>query len=278
MPQLSFRSRLARLPMMLLALFVVVLQGCSSDDPAPVVPPVVPPVVNADPTGYYINSGFVDVKAGDNTTQRLVTDVQGMVHDGQLLMLSETENLTYVGTFSVNENDISGTVTVYEADVMTQENIPLSGMITQGTRITGTLGGTGVANGTFQLDYAADNGPVDMSMVVRLLSWEPATGSPPITPFIGVGDDTAPTPNFGSITSGSGVLNSCDFNGRIEPIAGVHLYSVSVIVSGCTNPSLLATPTYTGLVSVRSDVNANDRMIVVLTNGAYDFSGEYRAR
>jgi len=276
MPQLNFRSRLARLPMMLLALFVVVLQGCSSDDPAPVAPPVIPPVVNADPTGYYINSGFVDVKAGDNTTQRLVTDVQGMVHDGQLLMLSETENLTYVGTFSVNENDISGTVTVYEADVMTQANVPLSGMITQGTRITGTLGGTGVANGTFQLDYAADNGPVDMSMVARLLSWEPVTGSPPDLPFLSVSDVALPVQNIGSASSMGGIFTSCDYLGRIEPIAATHLYTVSVTAANCMNGDILATPSYTGLVSVRSDVNANDRLILVLTNGAYDFSGEYK--
>jgi hypothetical protein len=276
MPQLNLPSRLAAFPLIMLALIALVLQGCSSDDPAPVVPPVVPPVVNADPTGYYINNGFVDVKAGDNATQRLVSDIQGMVHDGQLLMLSETENLTYVGTFSVNENDISGTVTVYEADVMAQENIPLSGMITQGTRITGTLGGTGVANGTFQLEYAADNGAVDMSMVVRALDWEPVTGTPPDIPFLNVGNDIAPLENFGSGGTGSGVFNNCDYGGRIDPIAGTHLYSVSVTVSSCVTSDIQATPTYTGLMSVRTDVSANDRLILILTNGAYDFSGEYK--
>ncbi|VAW89798.1 hypothetical protein MNBD_GAMMA17-662 [hydrothermal vent metagenome] len=275
MPPLNLRSRLIPLPMMLLALFA--LQGCfhNDDDPAPAPPP---PVVNADPVGYYTNTGFVDVKTGDNSTQRLVSGVQGMVHDGQLLMLSESENMTYVGVFTVSGNDISGSVTLYEADVMRQENVPLSGMITQGSKITGTLSGTGAANGTFQLDYAADNGPVDMSMVVRLLSWEPVTGNPPDLPFVSVGDDTAPIPNFISAISGGGVFNNCDYDARIEPVAGTHLYSVSGTVSACTNPDLFANPNYTGLVSVRSDVNANDRMIVVLTNGAYDFSGEYRAR
>ena len=141
-----------------------------------------------------------------------------------------------------------------------------------------SLGGTGVANGTFQLNYAQDNGPVDMGMVIRTLSWEPVTGIPPDIPFLRVGDDLVPIPNFGSTGSGSGIFNNCRFNGRIEPIAGTHLYTVSATMASCVNKDILATPAYTGLVSVRSEVSSNDRLILVLTNGAYDFSGEYRKR
>ena len=184
------------------------------------------------------------------------------------------------GTFTVSGNDINGTVTVYEADKMTQQDVPLTGMITQGAKITGTLGGTGAANGTFTLNYAAaaDNGPVNMGMVIRTLSWEPVTGIPPAIPFLRVVDAAASLYNFKSGSSGSDIFDNCDYLGRVEPIADTHLYTVSVTMASCVNADILVEPDYTGLASVRSEVSTNDRLILVLTNGAYDFSGEYRKR
>ncbi len=230
-----------------------------------------------DPTGYYTNTGFVDVKAGDDMTQRLVTDIQGMVTGEQLMLLSDTESLTYTGTFTMNENNFSGSVTLYEAGVMTQENIPVNGLITEGARITGTLDGTGAANGTFQLDYAplADNGPVDMAMVIPTLGWSPVNNSESFT--INIGDDVAPIPNFGHGGSGQGVFDRCGFQGRIEPVLGVHLYTVSGVMNDCDNTDILMPETYSGLVSVRGTV-PNDRLIVVLINGTYGISGEYFQR
>ncbi len=168
-------------------------------------------------------------------------------------------------------NDINGTVTVYEADKMTQQDVPLTGMITQGSKITGTLGGTGAANGTFHLNYAQDNGPVDMDTVVRATDWRPVIGPPSDIPSLSVRNDSLPLPNFGSGGSGGGGFDNCDFNGRIKPIANTHLYTVSVTMASCVNKDILVTPAYTGLVSVRG----TDRLILVLTNGVYDFSGEY---
>ena len=261
-------TRFTYLPMMLLALFAMILQGCG--DGVRILPPA---QSDADPAGYYTNNGVLEVMMADNTTPRgAVTDLQGMVHDGQLMMLSDTENLTYVGTFTVSGNDFSGTVTVYEADVMIQQDVPLTGQVTAGSKITGTLGGTGAANGIFTLNYAplADNGPVDMDTVIRANAWRPVVASSPI-PNLGVNDDAVPVPNFNSSGLGSGIFNSCGFNGRVEPIAGVHLYTVSVTMKTCADVGVLAMQTYTGLVSVRG----TDRLILVLTNEAYDFSGEY---
>ncbi len=227
-----------------------------------------------DPTGYYTNTGFVDVKAGDDMTQRLVTDIQGMVTGEQLMLLSDTENLAYTGTFTMNENNFSGSVTLYEAGVMTQENIPVNGLITEGARITGTLDGTGAANGTFQLDYAplADNGPVDMAMVIHTLDWLPVNNSDSFT--IGITDDAAPIVNFANGGIGLGTFNKCDFLGRIESVSGAHLYTVSGFMRGCDDDNVLTPETYVGLVSVRG-IAPNDRLIVVLANGAYVISGEY---
>jgi len=265
--------RLTALPMILLALIVLALQGCSSDD-AP--PPTPTPVPDANPTGYYTNTGFVDVMMADNTTPRpSITDLQGMVNDGKLKMLSDTEGLSYVGTFTVTENDFSGSVTVYEAGVMTQDNVPLNGMITEGAKITGTLGGTGAGNGTFQLDYAplADNGPVDMPMVIPPSNtWLPVNNSDSFN--ISIGDDLEPIPNFGSSGSGQGAFDNCTFLARIEPVPGRHLYTVSGAMKDCINGAILMPDGYSGLVSVRGSA-PGDRLIVVLSNGAYGITGEY---
>ncbi len=267
-------ARFTHLPMLLLALFALALQGCG--DGVRILPPS-----DADPTGYYTNTGVLEVMENDNTTPRLaITDLQGMVTDGQLMMLSDTENLTYVGRFTVSGNDISGTVTVYEADEMTQKDVPLTGQVTAGSKITGTLSGIGAANGTFTLNYAplVDNGPVDMDMVIRLLSWRPVTGNPSAIPTLDMaaGARPAPATNMTSGGSGSDIFNNCGFTGRMDPITGTHLYRVSVNMLDCVNPDILDTPVYTGLASVRNEVSSNDRLILVMTNGAYDFSGEYK--
>ena len=226
-----------------------------------------------DPTGYYTNTGFVDVKAGDDMTQRLVTDIQGMVTGEQLMLLSDTESLTYTGTFTMNENNFSGSVTLYEAGVMTQENIPVNGLITEGARITGTLDGTGAANGTFQLDYAplADNGPVDMAVVIHTLNWLPMNNNDNFAVNV---TSEAVLPNFTSSGSGQGIFDNCKFRSRIEPVPGVHLYTVSGLMRDCVNNNILMPDAYSGLVSVRG-IAPNDRLIVVLANGAYVISGEY---
>ncbi len=263
-------TRFTHLPMLLLALLALVLQGCG--DGVRILPPS-----DADPTGYYTNTGYAQVMMADNTTPRTdITDLQGMVYDGQLMMLSDSKNVTYVGTFTVSGNDISGTVTVYEEDKMTQQNVPLTGMITAGSKVTGTLGGTGVANGTFQLNYAQDNGPVDMDTVIRDLRWRPVVS--PAIPNLNLksGATPAPATNISAGGSGSNIFDNCGFNGRMEPIAGTHLYTVSVTMKRCANADILVEPVYTGLASVRSEASSNDRLILVLTNGAYDFSGEYK--
>ena len=261
-------TRFTYLPLMFLALFALALQGCG--DGVRILPPS-----DADPTGYYINTGFVQVMMADNTTPRVTTaDFQGMVTGNQFMMLGDTDNLTYVGTFTVSGNDISGTVTLYEAGEATQEDVPLTGMVTATSKITGTLGGSGAANGTFQLNYAplGDNGPVDVAMVIHTLDWEPVTNADNF--LISISDELVPIANFGSAGSGFGIFNRCGFLGRIEPVPGIHLYTLSGVMNDCDNTGILVPEAYSGLVSVRG-IAPNDRLIVVLTNGAYGISGEY---
>ena len=263
-------ARLKLLLMIFLLLFVLMMQGCfhSSSGGGN------GGTSNADPTGYYTNSGFVQVMMADDTTPRATeADFQGMVTDSQFMMISDTENLSYIGTFTVSGNELSGSVTLYETGVMAQENVPLSATITQESKITGTLSGTGAANGTFQLDYAADNGPVDLAQVVRAFAWEPVINQN--IPNLDLADATeaAPTLNFNASGNGGNIFGGCRYAGRMEPIAGTHLYTVSVTMINCDpgTADVQAIPAYSGLASVRG----TDRFILALSNGAYDFSGEY---
>ena len=232
-------------------------------------------IAGANPTGYYTNNGFVNVKAADDTTQRLVNDIQGMVANGQLMMLSDSENIAYIGTFTVSGNDFSGSVTVYEAGAMVQQDVSVTGLITEGSSLTGTLGGSGVANGTFKLNYAEDNGPVDLAQLERDFTWFPVDNLN--IPNLDLRNPTqvAPADNISAAGVGSNIFDGCSYRGRIDPIAGTHLYTVSVtMVNPCTGAAtgvVDAIPAYTGLASVRG----TDRFVLALSNGEYDFSGEY---
>ena len=276
MPQLNLPKRLAASPLILLVLITLVLQGCFLDDDDPA--PVPEPTPNANPAGYYTNTGFIDVMQADNTTPRAtITDFQGMASGSSLMMLSDLADLAYVGTIAVTGNDFSGTVDVYEAGVMTQGDVPFSGTITEGTRITGTMRGTNVANGTFQLDYAPalDNGPVTVSMIVPTLDWEPVTNS--ISYDITAGNDPAPIPNFTSATTGSSFLTNCTLLARMEPISEIHVFALSGPMIDCDFGDTMVPATYSGLASVRG-IAPNDRLVVVVSNGVHGVNAEYIRR
>jgi len=246
----------------------------ASDGKALVVQTVTVTVIaGANPTGYYTNNGFVNVKAADDTTQRLVNDIQGMVANGQLMMLSDSENIAYIGTFTVSGNDFSGSVTVYEAGAMVQQDVSVMGLITEGSSLTGTLGGSGVANGTFQLNYAEDNGPVDLALLERDFDWQPVVNQN--IPNLNLADTAAMAPANNILTGspGSNIFSGCSYRGRIDPIAETHLYTVTVTMDSCNGEGtgVDAIPAHTGLASVRG----TDRFILALSNGVYDLSGEY---
>ena len=277
MTQPLLLSRLAPLLVIFLALFTLIVQGCGGggggNDRAS----------NADPAGYYTNDGFASVDDGAGSTIENLNDLQGLVSpDKKLMMLSVKTGVAYVGTFTVSGNNFSGLVDVYEAGVMTQEDVPIiNGLITQGATMTGDLDGIGrAAKGSFTLNYAGtlDNEPVELARVYYNLDWKPVNNSESFT--ISLEEETAPIPNFSSGSFGLGKFDSCGFLGRIEPIPGRHLYTLSGGMSRCENSNslsngILQPEAYSGLVSVRG-TDPDDRLIVVLTNGIYGIIGEYK--
>jgi len=263
----------------ILVLFFLTIQGCGGgsgggNDGG---------TSNADPSGYYTDSGFATVDDGAAGNIDSFNDLQGMVSpDGQLMMLSVNTGVAYVGTITVSGNSFTGSVTIYEAGVATQNDVPIiNGMITQGATMTGDLNGTGrAANGSFTLNYAGamGNEPVALDQVYYNLDWKTVNNNDNFT--LSIEEESAPGANFGNGSIGLGTFNNCDFLGRLEPVPGRHLYTILGDMRNCADSTSLANGIlmpagYSGLVSVRGTA-PDDRLIVVLTNGTYGIIGEYR--
>ena len=248
---------------------VFVLQACGGGgggggDPTP--PTTVP---NADPKGYYNNTGSAALVSGN------LTDLQGMIHNNRLIMLSANAGLSYDGTIAITGNNYTGTLSVYD-DGTLLGTAPVTGVITQGQTVTGTLTGTGAGSGTFTLNYAANNSEAAaLSAVQRSGNWfAPVGGS--TTEFamsVRTNGDIIET------VMTDGIFGGCSMVGSIAPVSGTHLYTVSLTLSSCNPKYTLTTAdgTYTGLATTRTQNSGtpNDRLLFVVTNGTYSLSNEF---
>lgn len=228
------------------------------------------PIPNADPTGYYENNGNATLDGG----QLVVIDLQGIIHNNRLIMLSAAQGLSYDGTIVVTGNDYSGTLSVYD-DGTLLGTAPVSGTITQGATVTGVLAGSGTAlSGTFTLNYAANNNEAAaLSTLRRSGGWSALVGGSTLElNFLvdtngNVVDDARPSDGF---------FDSCSIFGPVTPVNGTHLYTVTVTLSNClTNPA--ADGTYTGLAATRTQnpSTPNDRLFFAVTNGTFSLSNEF---
>jgi len=256
MIQLLLPSRSTPFLMVTLMFFILVLQGCGGGGNGG-------GDSNADPTGYYINTG--DVQGG----AMLVNDLQAMVADNRIIMMSAGNKLLYDGTIiNINGNDFTANFIIY-TDGENPVAATANGTITAGSSITGTLTGTGVGSGTFNLLYAATN---DQAAVV-VSAWRSVAEG-------GGGFDL-----FGFTIDGIGNLvhdrdagfgqlfNSCKMNGGVTFLNGTRLYRVEVDLTDCND--LVVNGPYTGLTTTRDESATNDRLIFSVSNGNYTLSGEF---
>ncbi len=248
------------------------LSGCfhsdDDDDPAP--------VPDADPVGYYINTG--DVQGGSIA----VNDLQAMVYEGRIMMMSVEGKLLYDGTItSIRGNSFSADFTIYrrggDINAAPPVTATATGIITTGSSITGTLNGSSIGSGIFTLLY-----DVTASSTVAVLprienvggantSWEGKTGgSPASQEFIVDVDGVLMELDF----SGGGVFAGCELDGTLAPISDSSLYSVSVEMTGCH--SSLSDGIYTGLATSRTDATEDDTLVFSVSNGLYGMAGDFK--
>ncbi len=250
-------THFSHLPMMLLVLFALALQGCG--DGVRILPPS-----DADPAGYYINTGTASVDDGAGGTIS-ITDLQAMVDGNRIMMLSVAHELLYDGIItSITGNSFEADFTIYTGG-KNPLSATVSGTITTGSSITGTLTGSGVGSGQFTLLYATTN---DQAAAMTS-AWRGSGG----------GFD-----EFGFTIDGAGKLvhdktsdvlpfDTCKMNGTVTPVSGTRLYRVGVNLTDCDDFDVNGS--YTGLTTTRDESVTNDRLVYAVSNGAYTLSGEF---
>lgn len=253
---------------------VVLLQACGGGGNKAAAAPV----VNADPTGYYDITGTASVK--DDATNRNpvpITDLQGMVYNNHLYMISSLTGLTYDGPISVNGTGFTSNVTIYSKGVKVT-TASIIGMIDAGKTITGSLTGTGSGNGSFALNYAVNNKAQSTLAIAGHsgVAWNGKISWSNFSTNFTIDGTT------GSITSSGGskpVFLGCVVTGTVAPLNGTHLYTINATVSSCFDSSSTgANGTYTGLATTRTQSVEDDTLVMIITDGnsAYSMDGELK--
>jgi len=127
-------------------LFVLTVPGCSDGGSG----------TDADPTGYYPNIGTASVSDSRGGIIG-VSDLQAMVSDNRIMMMSVANKLLYDGLITnISGNNFTADFTIY-TDGENPIDTMASGTIIEGSKIEGTLMGSGAGNGTFSLFVGAKN-------------------------------------------------------------------------------------------------------------------------
>jgi len=262
-------TRFTYLPLMLLALFALALQGCG--DGVRILPPS-----DADPTGYYINDGTASVDNGAGGTIGII-DLQALVDGKRIMMLSVAHELLYDGNITnISGNDFTADFTIYTGGEL-PVTATANGTIIAGSSITGTLTGSGVGSGSFTLLYATTNGDMaNLSRIENVVDINPTWGAK-------IGGSSFEQEffidNVGVLSegdfSGGGVFQNCELDGTFTPLSGHNLYTVSVTLMGCGFGGI-ANGSYTGLATSRTDTITDDTLVFSATNGLYSLDGDFK--
>ena len=239
------------------------LQGCSSSgDDAVVV------IEDADPTGYY--TGAADVKDGGNLDLH-IDDLQGMINGTRFMVMSVANTLLYDGTVTdVTVNDFTANVTIYK-DGLVVSTTTMTGAITEGSQITGTIAGTGAFNGTFTLVFAQSNS--EQSAISKVENIPGVVWYSQVDPVNGQMFEIDNAGNITDVDAPTGVFGGCTITGAstISPIPNTRLYNVTLEFIGCSASGSI----YTGLATTKSVDSADDVLVFTYVDGTLGASADY---
>ncbi len=219
------------------------LAGCGGGDGGA-------PVVDAAPVGFY-NAGGATIKDPDNpVNDRVLTDLQAMVSGNRIMIMSNSAVLLYDATITdITGNSFTASALIYYGmdsdpnDVTSTFPTPiattLTGTITEGSQLTGTIEGTGTGTFTLTLTHSL-NAPL------------------------------ADSANF--IAPTDLVFEDCLTNGTITPVVNESVFAVSIDLSTCAVGTPERAGTYTGFATTK-DSN-HDTLIVMFSNGEVSAVGE----
>ncbi|MBL1261929.1 MAG: hypothetical protein COB33_015580 [Thiotrichaceae bacterium] len=273
MPPLNLPLRLAMFPLILLVLMVLVLQGCSSDN-APVVP--VEPIPDANPVGYYIDDGTATVSDGGSSTIS-IGDFQAIVYGNRIMMMSVEKELLYDGTItSIDGNDYTAEFTIYK-DGINVTTATVTGQITTGASVTGTLSGSGFGDGEFSLLYGTNNDEV--ASLDRIENTTNDTWGAMIGGNATIDEYEFEIDAVGSVVDDAnttlGVFHACQIIGASTPIVDANFYEFTFDLRTCADGDVTA-DNYSGLATIRSDAGPDNTLVLMMNNGTYSFSGDFK--
>jgi hypothetical protein len=209
-------------------------------------------------------------------TDLIIDDLQALVSGNQIKMMSVAEGLLYDVTItSISENTFTGDVEIYRDGVQLPSAV-VSGMITEGSSITGALTGEGSGNGTFDLVYSMHNGQMaDLSRIDDTnigLRWNISNNFICTICDFDIGSDGVM--NFDAIFF-EPLFDGCSIeNGVITAITGTSLYSVDLTLANCNTDSAID-GVYTGLAIDRFDIQPDALLVTAISNGAYAIYGDF---
>ncbi len=216
---------------------------------------------DAEPKGYFAGSAVVN-------TSTTLSDLVGIAYEDRLMVFSKTgaSNVLYdIEIANVTISDYTATADVYVDGAISQTGIPVTNGTTNELQISGTLGGTGLASGTFSLDFDVDNNEAaSLDRIVAVVN-EEWSGQ-----IYGQDNDSA---EFRVTVSGvyEGIednLPKCAFQDTFPTaFLELNIYQLShdvINISNCT----YADTNYTGFATVITANSTDDTLYYAFTNGA----------
>jgi len=272
-------SRFNLLQLVFFAVLAVVLQGCFHSSGGGGGGGGITP--DANPEGYYINTGSATVSDGAGGTMT-VDNLQAIVNGTRIMMMSVPDDLLYDGTItSISGNSFTADFKIYFEGGDIANALPMtataSGTITEGSSITGTLTGSGVGSGTFSLTYAMTNNELSAFSRIENVAgtndtWGAIIGGGVLTPQEFIIDATGALTH--DTVSAFGIFASCEMNGSLTPITDSSLYSVSVVLTRCGSSD--RDGTYTGLAVSRTDATTDDTLVFMTAGVWLSPNGDFK--
>ena len=226
---------------------------------------------NADPTGFY-DAGSATIKnPADAANDIVLSDLYAIINNNRLMIMSLSSVILYDATITaVSGNDFTATVKVYHGmDVFWNVAPPapiettISGTITEGSQISGTIAGTGIGTGNFSLTYGLSNANVAAVANVMKL-WEGDVNTVVQGTFdlqiinangeIDVGFSDAPN---------MGIFDRCQMSGTLTSVANTTVFTQTITMIGCRVPE--NDGDYSGLATTTSSMH--DNLVFMLSNG-----------
>ena len=215
---------------------------------------------DADPKGYFAGTATVD-------TSTTLSDLVGLAYNNRLLMFSKTgaSNVLYdIAITGITVNDYTATADIYVDGAISQPDVEIINGTTNELKISGTLNGTGLANGAFSLDFdIVNNEAASLDRIVAVVNEEWAGQ------IYGQDNDGAyfRVDLSGQYTSVDDFTPKCLIQDNLSStMLDINIFELSHEVqdgSGCTYTGI----NHTGFASVVTTTIADDTLYYAFTNG-----------